>query len=76
MWLQFPRRPPSLSEYVQNDCLIDLIMWDTLSVFLSASLMRSLLHIVNQKVKNEKLCSRKEPNKAISLLKRQAGAVP
>lgn len=48
-------------------------MWDTLSVFLSASLMHSLLHIVNQKVKNEKLCSRKEPNKAINLSKRKLG---
>lgn len=64
-----------MSEHVQNDCLIDLIMWDTLSVFLSASLVRSLLHIVKQEVKNEKLRSRKEAKKAISLPKQRVWTV-
>jgi len=64
-----------LSEHVQNDCLIDLIMWGTLSVFLSASLVRSFLHIVQPKVKNEKLRSQKDPNKAISLPERRVWTI-
>lgn len=76
MRLQFPRRPPSLSEHVQNDCLIDLIMWDALSVLLSASLGCSFLHVVNQKVKNEKFRSRKEQNKAVSQPEQLVWTVP
>lgn len=51
-------------------------MWDALSVLLSASLGRSFLRVVNQKVKNEKFRSRKEQNKVVRQPEQLVWTVP